>query len=242
MRKLRAVAGVYWTRRVPPRWPRGLRRWWPRSWSLSTTQCLCLKVGMVRIEPKQTLKTGEFDSVFGGKFEILCWKQLNSDNCQLMFSSFDWFSVPQKPILGWEPPCLENDGVRFPMALRSIHPTPISKRVQSSRHCQTIKNISKVAEIGVNEEKRVKRTRRRTLSRLVNHEGGDLARGVWAGSWLVTRHYASTILLIDCIGGWLFESTESVNFLGLEVFLAPPTAWSARARNQPWTPKNWGTQ
>ena len=30
--------------------------------------------------------------------------------------------------------------------------------------------------------------------------------------------------------------TESVNFLGFEVFLAPPTAWAAR--NQPRTPKN----
>ena len=33
------------------------------------------------------------------------------------------------------------------------------------------------------------------------------------------------------------KSTESVNFLGLEVFLAPSIA-----RNQPRTPKNWGTQ
>ena len=32
------------------------------------------------------------------------------------------------------------------------------------------------------------------------------------------------------------QCTESVNFLGLEVFLAPPTAWAGR--NQPQTPKN----
>ena len=32
------------------------------------------------------------------------------------------------------------------------------------------------------------------------------------------------------------NSTASVNFLGLEVFLAPPTAWAAR--NQPRTPEN----
>ena len=35
------------------------------------------------------------------------------------------------------------------------------------------------------------------------------------------------------------SATESVNFLGLEVFLAPPTAWAAR--NQPRAPENWGT-
>ena len=34
----------------------------------------------------------------------------------------------------------------------------------------------------------------------------------------------------------LGKYTESVNFLGLEVFLAPPTAWAAR--NQPRTPEN----
>ena len=34
----------------------------------------------------------------------------------------------------------------------------------------------------------------------------------------------------------LYMNTESVNFLGLEVFLAPSTAWAAR--NQPRTPKN----
>ena len=36
------------------------------------------------------------------------------------------------------------------------------------------------------------------------------------------------------------QSTDSVNFLGLEVFLATPTAWAAR--NQPRTPENRGTQ
>ena len=39
---------------------------------------------------------------------------------------------------------------------------------------------------------------------------------------------------------YVHYTTESVNILGLEVFLAPPTAWAAR--NQPRTPKNWGTQ